>query len=244
VSDFADADDSEYDLSLEEASARQPDGKPGRVSVAGFAPQFDETRQLWFADLTINLPAETYAPFVRLALVRYQPRALADAKVSRVVLADFAQLTPDRSAMVTVDPHHPRTIRVVISGVAPRGPAAIIQASPMPANLSPYPTRIRVRVQQRDAAINSDLAWINTASDVATVFAEKDGPVAGDADLAIWAGTVQFTNKPNVIEFRLVIEEHEFIAANFTESDRGVVQQPSRLIYAEIFALDEALVNG
>jgi hypothetical protein len=244
VSDFADADDSEYDVSLEEASARQPDGKPGHVSVAGFAPQFDETRKLWFADLTINLPAETYAPFVRLALVRYQPRALADAKVSRVVLADFAQLTPDRSAMVTVDPHHPRTIRVVVSGVAPRGPAAIVQAAPMPANLSPYPTRIRVRVQQRDAAINSDLSWINTAPAVASVFAEKDGPVAGDADLAIWAGTVRFTNKPDSTEFRLVIEEHEFIAANFTESDRGVLQQPSRLIYAEIFVLDGALVNG
>lgn len=244
VSDFADAVDSEYDLSLEEASARQLDGKsPGRVSVAGFAPQFDESRKLWFADLTINLPGETYAPFVRLALVRYQPRALADAKVSRVVLADFAQLTSDRSAMVTADPHHPRTIRVVVSGVAPRGPAAIIQAELMHTNLSPHPTRIRVRVQQRDAAIDSDLAWKDAAPDVAKVFAEKDGAVAGDADLAIWVGSVQFVNKPSAGSFRLVIEEHEFISANYTEFEHGVVQQPGRLVYAEIFALDEALVN-
>lgn len=243
VSDFPDADDAEYNVSLEEASARQRDGGPGRVSVAGFAPQYDEARKLWFADLTINLPSETYMPFVRLALVRYQPRALADAKVSRVVLADFAQLTPDRSAMVTADPHHPRTVRVVVSGVAPRGPAAVVQARPMPENLSPRPTRIRVRVQQHDDAIDSDLAWNDVASDVARVTAEKDGPVAGNADLALWAGTVQFANKPVAGRFRLLIEEHEFISANYTEVEHGIVQQPSRLVYAEIFALDGALVN-
>lgn len=244
VSDFPDADDSENNLSLEEASARQPDGRsPGRISVAGFAPQYDEGRKLWFADLTINLPNETYMPFVRLALVRYQPRALADAKISRVVLADFAQLTPDRSAMVSADPHHPRTVRVVVSGVAPRGPAAVIQAEPMPENLSPRPTRILVRVQQHDGAIDSDLAWKDVTPDVAKVTPEKDSPVAGDADLAIWAGVVQFSNKPAAGEFRLLIEEHEFISANYTEVEHDIVQQPSRLVYAEIFALDEALVN-
>jgi hypothetical protein len=239
VNDFPDADDSESDLSLEE----KLDGNPVHVSVAGFAPQYDETRKLWFADLTINVPSETYMPFVRLALVRYQPHALADAKLSRVVLADFAQLTPDRSAMVTADPHHPRTVRVVVSGVAPRGPAAIIQAEPLPKNPSTRPTRIRVRVQQHDDMIDSDLAWKDVDETVAKVIAEKDGPVAGNADLAIWAGTVHFVNKPAAGKFRLLIEEHEFISAMYTEVEHGVVQQPSRLIYAEIFALDEALVT-
>ncbi len=37
-------------------------------------------------------------PFVRLALVRYQPNALAAAQLSTVVLADFAQLLPRRRA--------------------------------------------------------------------------------------------------------------------------------------------------
>jgi hypothetical protein len=243
VSEFPDADDFEYDLTLEEASARQPDGSPGRISVVGFAPQYDEGRKLWFADLTINLPGETYMPFVRLALVRYQPRALADAKVSRVVLADFAQLTPDRSAMVTSDPHHPRTMRVVVSGVAPRGPAAVIQAAPAPRNLSARPTRIRVRVQQHDDAIKSDLAWNDVAPDVAKVTPEKDGPSADDADLAIWAGTVRFVNKPAAGKFRLLIEEHEFVSANYIELEHGIAQQPGRLVYAEIFALDDALVT-
>ncbi|MEP7343746.1 MAG: hypothetical protein ABI877_00705 [Gemmatimonadaceae bacterium] len=241
---FPDADDAEYDLSLEEGSARQPDGKAGRISVAGFAPQYDESRRLWFADLTINVPSESYMPFVRLALVRYQPRSLADAKVSRVVLADFAQLTPDRSAMVTADPHHSRTVRVVVSGVAPRGPAAIVQATPSPKQIHPRPTRIRVRVQRHDDATDSDLAWKDVAADVATVTADRDGPVATDADLTMWAGRVQFAARPVAGEFRLVIEEHEFISANYSEMELGIAQQPSRLIYAEIFAVDEVLVGG
>jgi hypothetical protein len=111
---FPDAVASDTFVSLEEASARISDSQPGRVDVVGFAPQFDEARGLWFADLTIDLAeVAAYSPFVRLALVRYQPHALDDARISRVVLAGFAQLTPDRSALVTADPHHPRTLRVV-----------------------------------------------------------------------------------------------------------------------------------
>ena len=116
-------------------------------------------------------------PFVRLALVRYQPHALADAQVSRVVLADFAQLTPDRSAMVTSDPHHPRTLRVVVSGVAPRGPRAVVRGRPRPRKTSQQPTQIRVRVQRRDPAIQTDLAWHDVAPDVATVQAPFDDHV-------------------------------------------------------------------
>ena len=44
-----------------------------RVDVVGFRPEFDEERGLWFADLTIDTCGPTYMPFVRLALVRYQP---------------------------------------------------------------------------------------------------------------------------------------------------------------------------
>ena len=244
IYDFPDADDSEDNLSLEEASAQQADGSPGRISVVGFAPQYDEGRKLWFADLTINLPSETYMPFVRLALVRYQPRALADAKVSRVVLADFAQLTPDRSAMVTADPYHPRTLRVVVSGVVPRGPTPIIQAVALPIHVSPQATRINVRVQQHDKAFASDLAWRDVAPDVASVFPSSTGPIAGNPDLALWAGTVQFASTPAAGTFRLLIEEYEFISANFVVTEHGSVKQPGRLIYAEIFVLDEALVRA
>ena len=103
VYNFPDAVESDYGVSLEESSAAISSTQPGRVDVVGFTPQFDEVRGLWFADLTIDL-GPTYSPFIRLALVRYQPHALDDARISRVVLAGFAQLTPDRSALVAADP--------------------------------------------------------------------------------------------------------------------------------------------
>ena len=245
INNFPDVTDGDRDwrLSLEESSARdQKTGAPGRVDVVGFEVQFDESRSLWFADLTINTFSETYMPFVRLALVRYQPHALADAKISRVVLADFVQLTPDRSAMVTSDPHHAKTIRVVVSGVAPRGPQPMFQGQPAEKLGVHRPTQVRVRVQEHDENLASDLAWHDVPDTVAKVTSESDDFVADQASLAMWAGRVTFAQLPKVGRYRLLIEEFEYVSANFgLEKDRADL--PKRLIYAEIFELDAALIR-
>jgi hypothetical protein len=240
---FVGVADEDFDVSLEEKSAADSSGNPGRVSVVGFEPQFDETRGLWFADVALNVWTETYMPFVRLALVRYQPHALADAKISRVVLADFAQLTPDRSVMATADPHHSRTIRVVVSGIAPHGPQANVHAEPPPKNISATPTQIHVRVQQRDSSVASDLGWNDVPDSIAKVAVGFAGPKPSDENLALWIGTVTFTERPAPDQFRLVIEEHEFISARFVVTENGEAVQPSRLIFAEIFTLDSAMVG-
>jgi hypothetical protein len=243
IGNFPDAVESDRDVSLEEASARPAPGQPGRIDVVGFQPEFDKWSGLWFADLTINTFTETYMPFVRLALVRYQPHALADARVSRVVLADFAQLTPDRSAMVTADPHHPRTLRVAISGVAPRGPRAVVHAEPLPPDLAARPTQIEVRVQRRMPGIPGDLAWQDVDASVAEVRAGFDGPVADQPDLVLWAGSVTFGARPAAGEFRLLLEEWEFISADHVVEEDDRVRQPRRLIYAETVDLDDGLVG-
>ncbi len=232
VGNFTDAAAHDYAVTLEEATARSTGGDPGRVDVVGFEPQFDGERGLWFADLTVDTFTETYMPFLRLALVRYQPHALLDAKISRVVLADFAQLTPDRSAMVTCDPFHPRRLRVTVSGVAPRGPGP---APGMP------PTRVRVRVQERDEAVPTELGWRDALAGTATAAAAIDAPVAGDPDLAIWSGTVTFAETPRAGQFRLLVEEHEYVVRGDSGAARSA-QQAGRLIYAETFELDGALL--
>ena len=243
VSNFPDFDASDVAASLEERTAANAKGETGRVDVVGFAVSFDETRQLWFADLTLNTFSETYMPFVRLALVRYQPHALADAKISRVVLADFVQLTPDRSALITSDPHHPRTLRVVVSGIAPRGPQAIVRGKPRPATLSLRPTQIRVRVQHSQPGISSDLTWQEVAPTVAIVHTTFDNHLSAQPDMEMWSGTVTFSHAPRPGQFRLLIEEWEFISANYTLVDGGKAEQPRRLIYAETVELDDALVS-
>ncbi|GAB4429679.1 MAG: hypothetical protein Kow0031_10270 [Anaerolineae bacterium] len=240
---FPDAVSIDQAVTLEERTAANDKGKPGRINVVGFPVEFDPARGLWYADLTLNTFSETYMPFVRLALVRYQPHALTDAKVSRVVLADFAQLTPDRSALVTSDPHHPRTLRVVVSGVAPRGPQAVVKGRHRPQTLSKHPTQIRVRVQQRDPAIATDLTWRDVAPEVALVNAAFDDHVNNQPDLELWAGTVTFARRPEAGQYRLLIEEYEYISANYVLVEGRTAHQPGRLIYAETFELDDTLVN-
>jgi hypothetical protein len=201
--------------------------------VVGFKPEFDKERGLWYADLTINIPQEVYAPFVRLALVRYQPHALADALVSRVVLADFSQLTADRSAMVTADPHHPRTLRVVVSGVAPSGPQMSVPAP------NKRPTQINVRIQQRVPGVKSDLAWRDVPVDIASI--KPDSTL--HPDLVLWAGSIEFSNPPKPDEFRLVITEVEFISGSVVGSSEPKFEAPNRIVYSEIFEIDSALIG-
>ena len=233
IHNFTDAVSSDRAVTLEEATARTDDGEPGLVDVVGFEPQFDEERGLWFADLTVDTFGETYMPFVRLALVRYQPDALLDAKVSRVVLADFAQLTPDRSAMVTCDPYHPRRLNVVVSGVAPVGPSP---------GAGGRPTQITVRVQQRDPQLPGDLGWLDAPAETASVTAGIDGPAFGRPNIVMWAGSVVFAEKPEAGRFRLLVEEHEFVAPGETIVTGSKQVLRGRLIYAETFELDSSLL--
>jgi hypothetical protein len=235
IYDFPDRVASDSEVALEEANAALAPDKPGRVDVVGYTPQFDPDRRLWYADLTVDT-GSTYAPFVRLALVRYQPHALDEARISRVVVAGFAQLTPDRAALVTADPHHPRTLRIVISGTAPRSTPVLGGAALAPAV---RPTHVVVRVQRR-GAINSDLSWEDVPAAEATVTQFYEGQGLNQPDLALWVGAVTFAQTPPAHTYRLLVEEFEYIAAN----DRDGENRPGRLIYAETFEVDTAFVTA
>ena len=233
---FPDAVMSDTGVSLAEVEARTSATEPGRVDVVGFEPQFDEARKLWFADLTIDLAdGPTYAPFVRLALVRYQPHALDDARISAVTLAGFAQMTPDRAALVTADPHHPRTVRITVSGVAPSGPAPSGPASNRPMR----PTDVRVRVQRRSAD-GGDFGWLDAPAAEATVTQFYEGQALYQPDLGLWIGAVTFAAAPAPGAYRLLIEEFEYVSANYSENRVA----PGRLIYAETVDVDTALISA
>jgi hypothetical protein len=61
-----------------------------------------------------------------------------------------------------------------------------------------------------------------------------EGPGLNQPDLALWVGAVTFTDAPEPGKFRLLIEEFEYVSANYAEQG----QPPGRLIYAEPFAVD------
>ena len=238
---FPDRVAEDFNVSLEESAARLADGEPGRVNVAGFPVEYDPERKLWFADLTVQT-GETYSPFIRLALVRYQPQALVDAHISRVVLADFAQLTPDRSVLITVDPTLPRMLRVIVSGVAPTGPRAVVKGDAQPSQPAARPTQIRVRAQ-RHGPTASDLDWEDvTDPQAALVTPLFDGAYPTNQDLEMWAGLVTFGPQAGQGRYRLLIEEYEYISSDYTVVNGNTVEQAGRLIFAETVEVDEVLL--
>ncbi len=221
---------------------------PGRVHVVGYPVAFDEASQLWYSDVTVNTNSETYAPFVRLALARYQPHAIPDAKLSSVVTADFAQLTPSRAATVTVDPYHPRRLRVTVSGVAPSGPAPTIQGT-QPNNPAKQPTVVSITVQERRPGLTSDLAWHDAAMGTAVV-SDQTSATPSLPKLIRWFGTVEFPQQVEPGRYRLMVREHEYLSANYLAVDQAGSagtphpSNPSRLIYAEVIEIDTALIAG
>lgn len=142
VQDFPEGTPSEGGLALAETEAAQ-------VQVVGFAPEFDPERGLWFADVDLSRKsAPAYFPFVRLALVRYQPDSMdARTKLSRVVQTDFLQLVPPRSLTVTA--RDEETLDVTLFGPAPDGP---------------IPNRVEVVVEEHTGAVPGELGWTPVAA--------------------------------------------------------------------------------
>ncbi|HVG26081.1 MAG TPA: hypothetical protein VM865_00640, partial [Acidobacteriaceae bacterium] len=100
------------------------------------------------------------------------------------------------------------------------------------------PTHVQVHLQRRQNAA-SDLVWENVPAGIATITQAYEGPGLNQPDLALWVGTVSFAAMPDADSFRLLIEEFEFISASYTVQGGA----PGRLIYAEAFSVDAALVR-
>jgi hypothetical protein len=194
------------------------DELPGEeVDVAGHAVAFDPDRKLWFCDIKINprTGGESYFPFVRLALARYQPDSVPfvsldepDAFISRVVLADFIQLAPDRFASVTRDGTDPAKLDIVVSGLS----FQTLRSIPGPGVIEVSIERLRSGV---DPVAAGELAWEATADPPYPALT----PSAGPAGTTEWAGSVQLPPGPG--PHRIVIKEFEI----FGPGDR-------RLVYA------------
>ena len=94
--------------------------------MAGHDVQYDQDRDLWFADIKVTTPdgneLASYTPFIRFAFARYQPHSIADAHLSKVVTVDYAQIAADRHVTMTGDIRS--GFRVTVAGYAPIGEIA------------------------------------------------------------------------------------------------------------------------
>ena len=201
-------------LTIDEANQKQNQNQ--QVNVAGHPVGYDADRQLWYCDIEFA-NADAYMPFVRLALARYQPSSIAGVELSHVVLADFAQLAPDRSASLTLDPATPAKARLVVGGLAPQGPAASV---------------IDVAVEARVPGVTSDLGWEPAPHTIATV--TEDAPAPSQPASVLWSGTIAFTAEPDPGQFRVVVRESEVIES----APPGT--SVNRLVYAAVLPFNFA----
>lgn len=205
-----------------------------RVHALGFKVEFNEERQVWFADIEFE-PVASYFPFIRFSLARYQPhstietnRVLGDGSfvdwltgvhLSRVVRAEFAQLVNDRSATILVDR---AAIQVTVVGLAARSHLGqtIVDEVPLPTGPTPTPPpgyvldrdagagRLLVAHVERNPHDGSDLDWQQVGDVVVLPSFSPDAPMP-DAE-TLWTGAVPRPSRgPRAFDYRLVVREIE-----------------------------------
>lgn len=185
--DFGQAQHIGLDLTLDELPE-------DRVTVAGHEVHYDEGRQLWYCDIELDT-GNAYYPFVRLALARYQPESVPDAHLSRVVLADFAQLAPDRRLTIIRDPADPQLLGVRLSGPAYVG-----------SHLGAHNNEVEVAVERRLPEVADEL--LGWAPIPATNTSLTDLAMSLDGSFS-WSGEVTLPQLPDSPRLRLIVKEYE-----------------------------------
>jgi hypothetical protein len=197
------------------------------VTVATYPVQFDEDRQLWYADIQVDLGGTAYTPFVRLALARYQEHSLKGYELSHVTAADFMQLEPDRSATVVWGTDS-KSFRVSVSGAVPSSPPQGIRQG-----------RVVIGSVEEKAGADEDAAWRPVVVDGKEL--EQPIPVAARA------GDGQFIlpTERGAKTYRLVIREYETLPSDFREETGEVTVMTNiqgsfmgrRLVYVDVLPL-------
>lgn len=182
----------------------------GIAMTKPFAVQFARDRKLWFADIPINTMG-AFAPFVRLALVRWQPQALCgpldpvpampvdpnyDARISPVVFADFIQISPNR--WVSVQRRSDSEYVVTVSGVFP------------PPENEANPA-ITLALYSRWYATGQDTGWRLVDSETRFTYI----PASTNSDephsaISSWIGTLKLKHSASNRKYRVLLRENEW----------------------------------
>ncbi|GGS90329.1 hypothetical protein ACFFV7_44135 [Nonomuraea spiralis] len=196
--------------------AESGEGRELVAAVVAHEPSYDAAKGLWFADVDVDLGAagrdSAYFPYLRLALARYQPYALAGLELSPVVQAEFAQLVPRRTLAVEETPDG--GLRVTLSG-----PAAATefgaQAGPgLPGVAASH--RVTATVQRRPFTSDEELDWADTP--VRTEL--TCGAAPGGFE---WSAVIPPAGMDIVWQYRLLVEERERYRTDPGTADKSVV---------------------
>ena len=186
------------------------------VSVVGFDARFDAARRLWCSDIELAEPT-VYFPFIRLALVRFQPTSVEGAHISRVVRAEYAQLLPTRTAVYRFD----------------HGAAGLVRIEVEVSGVGFVPSAGRSRtvwagvVERRAGPASTALEW----EPVGTML---PGPSGGDVRFRATFDLTGFQND----QFRVVLREMELFPADEPDpapygASAGQEPHGHRVVYAD-----------
>lgn len=204
-------------------------GDHPEVSVLGYLPEYSEERRLWFVDVAFD-PGTAFWPFVRLAVVRYQPESIPGMHLSPVVICDFTQLTPERTATLTRP--SATEVRVVVSGVVGERDGDLQVADAERAGA--VDRMVIARLERHDGVVTTDLGW-------STVLIQNL-PVRGRQGQTVsWGGTIGLPEAISPVrpgersDWRVTIEELEVLPADGPTVDSVGIE--GRLVYADHLAL-------
>jgi hypothetical protein len=217
---FPDAASVATGLVLDELTSAGASAPAGGFEVAGHAVQFDNGRGLWFSDIRIEF-GSVYAPFVRLALARYQPSSLAGLELSRVVLTDFVQLFPDRT--INLDPvaGNPNQFTVRVDGVKSTRNAWVglvlddDSIAISKGGMNTFPDLFRVSIEERIPGSDPTVGW-KPRNDLqvpfqSTTTQDTTSQPPRPAGTPLWLGQVTLPSGRKPGQFRVVVREFEHL---------------------------------
>lgn len=184
---------------------------------------YDEDRKLWYCDVRIEPTAgyTPYLPFVRLSLVRYQPYSIKDTHLSRVALADFAQLAADRTVSVVPVVGSPNDWTVTVGGIM-----ANVKSADAPAR------KVEVMVERKGTE-SGDLGWVPMSPKPVSLLPSPWG-------IALFSGQVRFLPGNGDEQYRLLIKEYERLVADAEDRVLTPTDSPRpvwRLVFADVVVL-------
>jgi hypothetical protein len=199
------------------------------VQVAGHTVTYDAERDLYFADVRID-PHQDYWPFIRLALCRYQPNSISRCELSHVVIADFAQLAPTRTAQVVYGTD-PAQVTLSVSGTT-------YSKSSMGATESKFVASDRehltVTLEHADPGASDDpRTWV-AVSDYPPVDLKRNLTYK---TTGMWSVALQVPALRREGEYRLAIREYERFDQTTAVGTTTNYAMADRLVYAETMPL-------
>ena len=202
------------------------------VTVVGHQPQYDADRKLWYCDIQLDA-GTAYTPLIQLGLARYQPHSVPGEEISKVVVADFAQLLPVREATYVISPDS-TALTVTLSGAL--GVPKHARSLPDFASEIRASRHVEAWIERLPTGSTSDLDWklvdepvtLTVRMGLADIVAEQYGNVE-------WAGAVAVPERADGERLRVRVIEYEVHLADTVTVPISAAAAPRarRLVYSD-----------